>query len=114
MSGDIKDVYWGNATKNMAKAIRPDFLGRNGICYCDGISVLPYSFKACKSIVPMTSKGNLGQCSIDIPVDSVPDVVLAMMPGLEEFLKAAEKYLPAFVGSKDPAMRALIEKRMKG
>lgn len=108
MSGTIE---WGNNGKDNSD--RPDFLGRNGTGYCDGVAVYEHDWKECLNIAPITSKGVIGRCSIDIPVSCVPDVVLALMPGLEELLKAAEKLLPALATSKDPAMRALAERRLK-
>ena len=45
------------------------FLGRNGEFKCSGLSVA--SFSDYVLIEPITSKGEVGRCSIRIPVESI-------------------------------------------
>jgi hypothetical protein len=106
-------VQWGDNGVDRKSPDHPLYIGRNGDGLCNGVSVYDYEFKKCKDITPITSKGYNGRCSIDIPYQAIPDVVLKLMPGLKFVIEAARNQLPALIGL-DPILDVLIEKEMKG
>jgi len=55
---------------------RPTFLGRNGRYKCDGVNVS----RAEETVVisPLTSRGLVGRCEIELPISEVPALVVAL------------------------------------
>lgn len=54
------------------------YMGRNGIGKQIGIEILPVGPPAPEQIItlsPVNSKGNIANCSIDIPVADIPEFV---------------------------------------
>lgn len=52
-----------------------NFFGRNGYFKSSGISISVDSIDTTVSLDPITSKGNIGRCRIEIPIEDIPDVV---------------------------------------
>ena len=59
-------IIWKN--KKLTK-----FTGRNGYFNCSGIQL--YSDNTAVMINPTTSKGEVGNCSIEIPIESIDEVI---------------------------------------
>jgi len=68
------------------------FLGRNGTFKCTGVIVseimyLPKDKSASAfngvAIEPLTSLGKIGRCAIDIPIESIPELI----ENLKQFIK---------------------------
>jgi len=55
-----------------------NFQGRNGFFKCCGLELLEYDFKQCVTIAPITSKGIPGNCNIQVPYESLPDLIEAL------------------------------------
>jgi hypothetical protein len=55
-----------------------EFLGRNGPGQQSGIDIATYNQGSSVIVAPITSKGMVGRCSVEIPVESIPDVILAL------------------------------------
>ena len=58
---------------------RVSAIGRNGIMIQTGIEILPIGDVPRKvvSLSPLNTRG-VGNCSIDIPIDAIPDVIEAL------------------------------------
>jgi len=52
------------------------FTGRNGTFKCAGVELIDYTDRV--QISPVTSKGNVGRCDIDIPVEDIPALIEAL------------------------------------
>ncbi len=53
------------------------FVGRNGMGKCAGVELLPCTHDVSKGVIisPLTSKGNVANCSIKIPFESLPQII---------------------------------------
>lgn len=64
------------------------FVGRNGRGHCGGLHVLtphegwPESCPRYVTLYPLTSKGQVAHCDIEIPVESLPQVIAALQIAL--------------------------------
>lgn len=58
-------------------SLQRNFLGRNGEFIAKGIeiSAIPAAGYPFIRIYPITSKGNVGRCFIEIPKESIPDLI---------------------------------------
>lgn len=54
-----------------------EFCGRNGLFKQSGISVAKVIGNRV-ILEPITSKGVIGRCSVEIPVENIPDVIKAL------------------------------------
>lgn len=52
-----------------------NFFGRNGYFKSSGISITTDHLDNLVSIEPITSKGNIGRCRIEIPIEDIPNIV---------------------------------------
>lgn len=52
------------------------FLGRNGYCKCSGVQLI--GDPANVTITPLTSRNELGRCEITIPVEEIPNLIVAL------------------------------------
>jgi len=66
------------------------FLGRNGTFKCTGVIIqemlyFPKDKSAFNTleIAPLTSIGKIGRCTIDIPIESIPELI----ENLKKFIK---------------------------
>ena len=66
-----KQINWKN--KRLTK-----FTGRNGYYNCSGMNFFPMSNGDCIMIAPVTSKGSTGRCDIEIPIESIDEVINAL------------------------------------
>jgi hypothetical protein len=64
----MKKVTWKESTR---------FLGRNGLFKCNGVDFFE-NFSGGIAIMPITSKGVTGKCEIEIPVESIPQVIKSL------------------------------------
>jgi hypothetical protein len=64
---------------NINYKTRVSAIGRNGIMIQTGLEVLPIGDVPRKvvSLSPLNTRG-VGNCSIDIPIDAIPDVIEAL------------------------------------
>ena len=51
------------------------FLGRNGYFTCVGVEIFDMTFRKVVEISPITSKGKVGRCYIQIPIGNLPEVI---------------------------------------
>jgi len=58
------------------------FRGRNGLFKCIGVCVVHYGYTPYLSIIPITSKDQLGAALIEIPMEKRREVALAICPEL--------------------------------
>lgn len=61
------------------------FLGRNGYMKCSGIDLS--SSTDVVTLSPLTSRGDVGRCNIEIPLDNLPEVIAKLqrlLPGLRQ------------------------------
>ena len=61
------------------------FLGRNGHMKCGGIDIT--SFGSSVTLSPLTSRGVIGRCNIEIPLENLPEVIAklqSLLPGLRK------------------------------
>jgi len=64
------------------------FEGRNGYFKCGGITVIasdldPAKYHNYVTLMPLTSRGAPGRCSIDVPMESVDDLIAALQKAKE-------------------------------
>lgn len=52
-----------------------NFTGRNGYMKQSGIDILPLSYSQSILIAPITSKGKVGRCDMEIPKESIDDLI---------------------------------------
>ncbi len=63
MSNDVK---WQRTT---------NFTGRNGYAKCSGLEVLPLPHNDTVMLSPLTSRGVVGRCDIEVPVEALPELI---------------------------------------
>lgn len=61
------------------------FLGRNGNFKSIGLNVYKYKYSTEDKVelTPITSKGLLGRCVIEIPTESIPDLIKSLQACIE-------------------------------
>jgi hypothetical protein len=64
--------------KNLAFNRHVTFTGRNGTMKCAGVELMEFDDRV--QISPITSKGDVGRCDIDIPKENVPALIEALAP----------------------------------
>jgi len=52
-----------------------NFTGRNGYSKCSGLDMLPLDHNDSVMLSPLTSRGAVGRCNIEIPMESLPEVI---------------------------------------
>ena len=67
------------------------FTGRNGYGKCNGIDLLPLDHNKSLMIAPLTSRGDVGRCDIEVPMENLPELIAK----LQEIYQAT---LPAMMG----------------
>jgi hypothetical protein len=60
------------------KNLELSFLGRNGYAHMCGVSVIAFQSLRALHIEPITSRGLVGRCSIQIPVAQLDDFIAAL------------------------------------
>jgi hypothetical protein len=67
------------------------FTGRNGAFKCTGIDIFKWHYTANDtsdiSITPITSKGILGRCEIEVPIENLPAVIEILQNLVDEHKK---------------------------
>jgi len=61
---------------------RTSFIGRNGFGKQSGIEILPVGIPTPEQVItisPITGKGNIANCSLDIPIADIPEVINALL-----------------------------------
>jgi hypothetical protein len=97
-----------------SKAKTTTSLGRNGTIMTTGIEIGYHEYRfrghctSVTSIRPITSRGNVGRCAIEIPADSCP---FRALDALIE--KTAPKNLPTLMGI-HPLLDRLVEAKLSG
>lgn len=99
------DITW----KGREKGPDLSYIGRNGSGKCRGLSINQYSDFVTMS--PLNSKGNVGNCLIDIPTEAIPELVQRLIP-LDKILEAARDRLPTLLGL-DPVLDKIVETGLK-
>lgn len=56
-----------------------EYMGRNGIGRCVGLSVYVHQDSGVVELRPINSRGNDGKCFIEIPLDAVPQLVKSLI-----------------------------------
>ena len=91
------------------------FQGRNGVGKCSGVQISEsYNDNAIR-IEPITSKGLIGNCWIEIDKGHITEIVRHLIP-LDKILEAAGDRLPTLLGLDpclDPCLDSLIENQLK-
>ena len=65
-----------NMIFNQVKFARQtNFTGRNGYFACSGIEVLHLNHNNSVMLSPLTSRGVVGRCDIEVPLENVPDLI---------------------------------------
>ena len=49
--------------------------GRNGCLKCSGLDILSLDHNGTILLAPLTSKGYVARCDIEIPVEAVPELI---------------------------------------
>jgi len=52
-----------------------NFTGRNGFLKCNGLDLLKMIHNKSILISPITSKGKIGRCDIEVPLEAIPAVI---------------------------------------
>jgi hypothetical protein len=65
------------------------FLGRNGCFNSVGLHVVDHPTRECVGIFPVTSRGKLASCEIEIPVEKVPEVVESLLRMMRQTVLSA-------------------------
>lgn len=55
-----------------------NFVGRNGYFKSSGLSITTDHLDNLVNIEPITSKGDVGRCRIEIPIENIPDIVTTL------------------------------------
>jgi hypothetical protein len=55
-----------------------NFTGRNGYHKCSGIELWVMNGQQAVNIAPLTSKGVVGRCDIEVPLEDVPALIAAL------------------------------------
>jgi hypothetical protein len=76
MKGQISTLVWSTHQDR-----GPHFTGRNGYMMQGGIEVHPYGHKDSLMLAPLTSKGKVGRCDMEIPLDRLPEFI-ALLQGV--------------------------------
>jgi len=63
-----------------------NFTGRNGYMKCSGVEILPLAHGHSVMISPITSKGTVGKCDIEIPAEHLLELA-SELQGIHERLK---------------------------
>lgn len=66
------------AIKEIKFTRQTNFTGRNGYMKCGGIEVMGFDHKSMVQVAPITSKGAVGRCDIEIPLEDVPALIAAL------------------------------------
>jgi hypothetical protein len=62
----IKQITWDRLT---------NFTGRNGFFKCSGIELFELGHSKELMLTPLTSRGNIANCNIIIPVEAIPQLI---------------------------------------
>jgi hypothetical protein len=63
---EIEQVTWGRTT---------NFTGRNGYAKCNGLDIQPLDHNESVLLAPLTSRGVVGRCDIEVPLEALPEVI---------------------------------------
>lgn len=98
------------------------FLGRNSVCKCDGLSVQKLNRAETGEeyayIAPLTSRGQEGRCWIEVPQSSYNDLVTAIQGNaLEKVIARIHELQPSLIPALmklDTTSDEIIERFLKG
>ena len=55
-----------------------NFTGRNGYMQCKGMDVLTLPGSNSVMLSPLTSRGKVGRCDIEVPIEALPQLIEAL------------------------------------
>lgn len=81
---DNQQVRWERTT---------NFTGRNGYMKCNGLNILTLDHNRSVMLSPLTSRGTVGRCDVEIPLEALLEVIatlqaLIALPGEQLVQKA--------------------------
>ena len=67
-----------DVTEDELRDRQTNFTGRNGYFACGGIEVLHLNHNNSVMLSPLTSRGVVGRCDIEVPLENVPDLIVQL------------------------------------